>query len=387
MGFADKLRSTINKVTDTVQSAVDTAQSGYNPFPDDISKKYYEIAYGLLSSVCSISKKYGSTSITYHNVSFDAIKKYVEFYLKEPCDDVKLLSILDKYFAGHNEELKGYCCKSDNSLRQYVARDNNIPAKTISNLIQLNEVLNLKKSYMCSNEEIYDICYKETIENIKDEFNYVFKVVEEYNDLEYFEKGLREITKKYRKTMPIVLLNPLVDNLVYDSFWSRNPITEKCFLKLLYSYMSIKAKHAIESLEYFSSFALRVVHFENYTGNSADYSSVTEEECRDFVMNFDAYAKRIKEHPFDRDEYIDKCIKDIKKIPILKYDVYGRSYEEETPQNNYFIDYMCNLAWKEISGIYEVDGMDDKGKIANVLFTFAKKSENENCNQEIEYDE
>lgn len=102
MGFADKLRSTINKVSDTAQAAGD-------PLPDETSRKYYEIAYGLLSSVCHtecdrdllLMKEVEKT--TYDIVPFDAVKKYIEYHLNQPCDENKLLSILDNFFnQGYN---------------------------------------------------------------------------------------------------------------------------------------------------------------------------------------------------------------------------------------------------------------------------------------------
>ena len=227
------------------------------------------------------------------------------------------------------------------------------------------------------------LCYKETIEKIKDEFNYIFKVVEEYNDCEYFDKGISEITKKYEKTMNCVLLTPLVNDLVYDSFWSGNPITKKCFLNKVHFEMYLAGRYNNENrVNFFSSFALRAVHFENFAGNKADYSSITDEECYDFIMNSKIFANSIKAHPFDIDDYIDKEIKEFKKVHIFKH-LFGRSYEEDSPQNNYFIDYMCNLVWKEISNIYEGDKIEDKGEIANILYRFARTVRNYDCDQEI----
>ena len=79
MGFADKLRSKINKVSDTVQGAVDNAQSGFDPLPDETSKKYYEIAYGLLSSIYWEKEQEDfyhkkTKEIFYEKVHFNTIK-------------------------------------------------------------------------------------------------------------------------------------------------------------------------------------------------------------------------------------------------------------------------------------------------------------------------
>ena len=69
MGLFDKLR-------DTVTKAVDVVQSNYTPLADETSKEYYEIIYGLLASVGS--------------VSYNGIKNYVEHCTSISCDEEKL---------------------------------------------------------------------------------------------------------------------------------------------------------------------------------------------------------------------------------------------------------------------------------------------------------
>ena len=72
MGFFDKLREVANKAVDSVQSVND-------PLPNETAKQYYEIVYGALGSL-----KVGA--------SYNALKKYVEFY-NEPKDIKKIFGV------------------------------------------------------------------------------------------------------------------------------------------------------------------------------------------------------------------------------------------------------------------------------------------------------
>lgn len=391
MGFADKLRSTINKVSGTVQTAA-------NPLPDETSRKYYEIVYGLLSSVFEITDdkntifesdhRSESERTSYKKVPFDGIKKCVEFHIGESCDDELLSSILSDYFGGggyekrtsyfrysrgeHGEE----CLKTHLSYMK-------VPTAKAEKLIEINSQLDSSNPYMCSREELYNTCFKDIFDEIKAEFVHVLDVVEDRETSISFEnettrirdnnsiflEGLTRIRDKYEKVLGETLFNDALLSIAFDSFWNGKPFTKKCFLNSFYYQMAYRSQE-VGRLQYFASIALRAVRFEKYGKNKSDYTSIADEECRDFILTFDSYENALKNHPFDRDDFIGEQVKEIQKLGFIMW-LFFRKMDRNSPEEIYLFDYVCNLAWKDIASMYEYEINVDAAEITHMLFNFA----------------
>ena len=399
MGFADKLRSKINKVSDTVQGAVDNAQSGFDPLPDETSKKYYEIAYGLLSSIYWEKEQEDfhhkkTKEIFYEKVHFNTIKNYIEYHSGEACDVEKLHSILNNYFdkSSNSEEFSRF-----SSIRDYFILRNNlqnkkIPSKKIENLVEINKELDRTQAYVCSKDAILDICFKDAINEIKAKFDNVLTIVEEYRDSKFLDEGLGRIRKECNETLPSTLADSIIKKVFLDSFYSGNSIITKCSVNFFIRYAVIEHAEAFglsDCFPHFSALSLKALHFEHYGNNKENYSPITDEECRDFVLNNKLYTDALRSHPFDKDEYINKFVAEIKEACnyISNY-FFLRDLDYAVSEDAHFIDNICNLAWKKIAGIY-TEQPEDCNSIVNLFYSFAKHPQLRVFSEEAddEYDE
>lgn len=383
MGFADKLRSKINKVSDTVQGAVDNAQSGFDPLPDETSKKYYEIAYGLLSSIYWEKEQEDfyhkkTKEIFYEKVHFNTIKNYIEYHSGEACDVEKLHSILNDYFdkSNNSEEFSRFSSIRDYSILRSNLQNKKIPSKKIENLVEINKELDRTQAYVCSRDAILDICFKDAINDIKAKFDNVLTIVEEYGESKFLDEGLGRIRKECNETLPSTLADSIIKKVFLDSFYSGNSIITKCSVNFFIHYAVVKHAEAFglsDCFPHFSALSLKALHFEHYGNNKENYSPITDEECRDFVLNNKFYADALRSHPFDKDEYVNKFVAEIKEACnyISKY-FFLRDLDYAVSEDAHFIDNICNLAWKKIAGIY-TEQPEDYNSIANLFYSFAKK--------------
>lgn len=383
MGFADKLRSKINKVSDTVQGAVDNAQSGFAPLPDETSKKYYEIAYGLLSSIYWEKEQEDfyhkkTKEIFYEKVHFNTIKNYIEYHSGEACDVEKLHSILNDYFdkSSNSEEFSRFSSIKDYSILKSNLQNKKIPSKKIENLVEINKELDRTQAYVCSRDAILDICFKDAINDIKAKFDNVLTIVEEYGDSKFLDEGLGRIRKECNETLPSTLADSIIKKVFLDSFYSGNSIITKCSVNFFIRYAVVEHADAFglsDCFPHFSALSLKALHFEHYGNNKENYSPITDEECRDFVLNNKLYTDALRSHPFDKDEYVNKFVAEIKEACnyISKY-FFLRDLDYAVSEDAHFIDNICNLAWKKIAGIY-TEQPEDYNSIANLFYSFAKK--------------
>lgn len=358
MGFADKLRSTINKVSGTAQAAAD-------PLPDETSRKYYEIAYGLMSSVCHtdcthsvlLDKEIEET--TYDIVPFDAVKKYIEYHLNQPCDENKLLSILDNFFnhGYNNRTYRRYVGGTDGDafIRSNLA-SKKLPMLKINKLVEINNELDQIKNYRCTRDEFYNICYSDIFSEIKSEYNYVLDVIERTGQIDHLFEGLRRIGKKYLNIIDDIATRDMIHKSIANSFYEGNEIVKRFILE------EFCKRDINDGDAYLYIFAARVAvrawHFEKYGQNKATYASITEEECRNFVLNSKSFMKEVENHPFDRDTHIAGWANNIRQCMTFSCDY-------SNGEDKYFIDAVCNLTWKEASEYFNVVYDSDDGWATN----------------------
>ena len=132
MGFFDKLRDAANKAVNTVQSTND-------PLPNETAKQYYEIVYGALGSL-----KVGA--------SYKALKKYIEFYTGQQCDETILQQVLI-WFSEPRGSAKVYLGLTEGALRSRansVVKEKGITPNKVEKIMEINKSLDLTPKYRCS---------------------------------------------------------------------------------------------------------------------------------------------------------------------------------------------------------------------------------------------
>lgn len=398
MAFTDKLRSTLNKTVDGIQSI-------NNPFPDDTYKKYYEIVYGLFSSI----QEY---------VEYDNIKVFVEHHLEGTCDEDKLKKIL-LYF---NEFHEGYrLFYSEQNLKDYCF-SKSFPAQKTEKLIATNRELNESKTYRYEIIDVYNIFFKDAIEKIKLEyttivdnakiqgsnyftqslkdiyenykniidtepltkimFNICYKDVVEYITLDFneiidtitnignsylyhFNEGLTVLKRKYYFIFEYEyssLFYGIIKSLIHDAVYAGNEIVEEFMISEIF-YLprteSPSEEFRLTTLYKSATMAVRAWHFEKGSQKHDEYSSVTYDEYREFVLTRTEYKQKIEKHPFEKETYIQKYINYISDKENFHSILSDRD-------NDYLFDLICNLAFKKALEYFDIEYSDVELELENI---------------------
>ena len=352
MGLFDKLKSAIDTVVDTVK---DSAQGGSDPLQDETIKKYYEIIYGM-----QLSTGRGYLAPKENIIA----KRYVEFYLEQPCDETKLEKALE-------------LCNSTLGT---------IPNNKLEEqLYEFNKELKAAKKYVCKKTELYRICEPEVITEIKAEYDKILNIVKDNINHAIFAEGL---TKKIREKYSCVNDSMKADYLTYiaiaDSFIDGNSITQKLVLEYLFDIYKNRVNNSNpesfeKPLDVITKMALKALHFEKYGKNKSEYISITESDCREFILNDKYYKEKLDKHPFDQERYIKTYVDNIMCWNIFRID-YSSHKDYELfwfkAIGDYFEDMVCNLAWKTIAENYtesinaEGENISESNNISDIVNMF-----------------
>ena len=333
MGLFDKLREVVNTVVDSTQGTSD-------PLSDDVVKKYYEMIYGM------------RTSLTWSgNESADEnsrARRYVEFLLGEACDDEKFKKAVELTNLSRTDYPK-------NKLEEQLKAFN----KTLKDL----------KKYRCDTETAYNVCYKELVAEFKSEYNMILDVIKDDVNCKLFGQGLYIWIYEIFEYLGSIMRNDITYIVISNSFYDGNTITRKVVLEYLLDIYNNRVKNKKpDSYENATSqiekMALKALHFEKYGKDRVGYTTITEEDCREFVLSDKYYKKKLAEHPFDQDTYVKRYVDNIMEWSVFRKDYSSYNGDELFWLNgcdDYFIDAACNLAWKEIAKKYK-DSVNSAGE-------------------------
>lgn len=320
-----------------------------DPLADVTVKKYFEIICGMRHSFLA-----SGPEPVIGNVK---AKRYVEYFLGEACDEGKLTTTLELYNLSRADYPKDKTGKVLSDFRKELGR--NKPTK-----------------YMCGRYEAYKLFCPEEIEDTMVEYNKVLEVIKDNVKHAHFAQGIKKINRDRD------LIHIAIDN----SFHAENAVTKQIVLDYFYDIL-VNIMHDTKFNELYSRYntlaqiAVRALHFENNSEKRENYNTVTDEEYRNLVVSIPYYNKAIENHPFDKAEYIEKFAKAVKESGIL-YIAFS-SYKEPNcfPMvciDDYSLDSICNLIWKEISNKREWinnDGEDvskskEPSDVFLMLFTY-----------------
>ncbi len=332
MGFFDKLREVANK-------AVDSVQNLNNPLPNETAKVYYEIVYGALKSLGV-------------GANYKALKKYVEFHTGQKCDEAILQQVLI-WFADDYGQRKYYLTSSEDGMRARanITKPKGITPGTTEKIIELNKELDLAPKYRCSFEEACDICYKDEVAEIRAAYQKVFDIIAERKKYRYLEPGLKKIEKDSRTEYGL-LAKRLLRKWIFEDLDAGKAIVLKAYAEaVVYSIKCIRENRECITggpMCYVSAIAIRALHFDQYGGNKKDYSSISNGECKEFIMKHSSFMS-LRDDAYTRNR--DWMIGSIEsaKIPTE----YNRYTGDDfwTPQvgsEDYYVDMICYHAWKTL---------------------------------------
>lgn len=345
---------------DLAHSIADTKladlQSIVESFNNEKAKKYYLASCGLLSSMKN-------------GISYEGIKNYLEYKLDEVCDEEILKNIADIFEqspANYSTGSSNLYYLKDNAKRLYLNK------KVFgSDTFELDEA----NTYKCSLEEAYRICYPEIIGNIDTEYQ---KIMATFTDnVKQYENDLLKFTSKYGS---LIGRNNIVEyfKIVTREKYFRGDAMVKYFL---IAWLEVSLWE-LQKMNWVTSVALRALHFSTYEGTEDEYQSVSEEECRGFVLNNDAYLVELEKHSCDKEKYIEQFITEIKNLDVY----YGARDKSYLPTNNkedsYYIDAVCNSYLKDITKNFKNGAPNDPNKVYNIIWSAIALSDEERQRRE-----
>lgn len=318
MGLFDKLRDTVNSAVDTVQG-VDHSKT----------QRYYDIIFTLLSIVDRLTK--------------ESIQTYFKVQYNEVCDD----AALDKALSKFDSEVE-----SRHQKTWYMLTFQQWKNKRTNNS-------NINK------DVIYDICFKDYIDNVKEKFEEILQIVSENPSNKLFKRGLDNLEQdlqfprfdSHKYPYPY-LAGKVMGSIMVERFWAMDKTVQTIVIEAVCDRVC-----GCRDLERVYAFALRALHFNEFGKDLNEYSTITEEDCYNAVINSPAYKRDMMElTPFDNKE----AIIGHKTKKMINSTFFNQSTDFDwatwAVKDIRFVDAACYYTWKKISENF------DKGDTADIEF-------------------
>ena len=125
-----------------------------------------------------------------------------------------------------------------------------------------------------------------------------------------------------------------------------------------------------------ASVALRAVRFEAFGQTEEGYTTISEDECRNFVLNNDTFRSEIDEHPYDTDKYTEEFINKIINPELFARDIHDYAWMPLRYEDSYYADMVCNKFWKLAATEYENGESEDPNDVYDIIFDYINSAEN-----------
>lgn len=344
-----------------------------NTLVDETENKYYEIAYGLLAS-------FGK-----YKFDLEGIKKYIEYHASEPCDIQKLEKVL-KYFNykvyTHTKSAPLYHLFGDEDELVSTLKSRGLEELVSEKILAKNEVLEEAKLYRCTQNDLYNICYKDILEYIEEEYKIILDVTSSHGD-KFFHEGISKLIEKIKATykIDIVLIDDCLLEITCKLFEEGNETLKSTLDYQLAESLKTGSDKSKISIWALSLMVLKALNFECYTGTKENYTSITEEMCRDYVMAVESYRQDVENHPYEKEKYITKHISNIMGengflINYMFFIYAGPTIENRrktTPKEDYFTDFACNSFWKNVARKYKGGDSTNYNDVTNIMYDYLTK--------------
>ena len=357
MGLFDKLKN--------------ASSGGGDPLRDEIVKKYYDTIFDMRMSL----GWYGKESADINSRG----KKYIELVHGEKCDEGRFIKAVELFNLSNTDYPK-----TKLEIRMVDYR---------KSLYAEFKARGRQSSYALDKKTIYEACYSDFLDEVKTAYEAILNVIGDDVTCKHFGEGLNKlIFDKYRETYDSEIIKCCINIAVVDKFFEGNETTCALLFELLVDMLH----NVIYSPRPYSPpyvytlhlFALSAVNFEKNGSSKNDYKPIADSDYFDFVAGANVYADKIKEHLFDKEAYIQEVADKIKESVVFSSE--NSSYHDKgsgpcvcwvDSHDKYFVDALCNYAWKEMRKEFEGytnDNGDDLGAsmnpedITTVVYNFIK---------------
>ena len=296
-------------------------QSAKNPLSDPEINQYFQIACGMNGFYKWAGHKLFSDA--QRDSLYPKFKIYAEHILSKACDDAKLKKAWELFFSA------GHIASYGQAAKNYEFREKTED----SNVYQLHP---------------YDacrLCHPEKIAEFAAKYERILIVIEDDVSYANFDEGVQRLISKNILREKDKLEECIVQIVVANSFCAGNSITQDIVLELVKD--NIRKSNADNFVDKISLLALKALHFENYSGNKENYTTVTKEEVCDLLQSEPYYKEQIDKQLFDKDEYFDMLADRVVNANIFKRPTSAWGYFRPEYVDHYYCDMICNLLWKE----------------------------------------
>lgn len=304
-------------------------------FEDETVKKYYEIIFGMYKAIDGNWLKLSKRE--------EIIKRYIEIQINGEVENEKLQIALEL---------------------SKIARDTTDKSAIAEFLRDYHKELKDKNTYIEKNFDVIDLFYKNEFEIMQEEFNGILEVIKDIQTFKSFTQGIQKRIIKNGEKIDFKTVT-MIRRIIRQSFCGGNLIMQKVLVDYLYStiYERSMSRSAYDALVVV---ALKALHFEKYGNDSVSYITINDNDCRNYVLSDvltdDSYRKEIEENPFEKEEKIEEIVKKqvekLKEVDIIGpgYYVYEKHvYIQLIDKDDYFVDCLCNAAWKECKNTRWID--------------------------------
>lgn len=372
MALFDKLKDILVSTTNSLEKqgtsimaqAKKHVQLAADPFTDLVVKQYYEIVCGMYETLMPHTRLNDSNFI--EDVK---VKKYIEHFIGEACDEESLNTTLELYRLCWGDYEK------NKKNQRYLAAQRLRSQTMKAGLYKLDAFAAQKLVYP---EEIVAAAaaYEKVLEVVKDTLNY-----------KHFAQGMAKMPYN----------NHVKQIVVADSFCNGNPITKALVLGcVLHSLIKKNNCDSYLTLHYDAlQMALRALHFESHRSDRDSYTALSDADYRSVVTQVPAFNDEIKDHPFEKEEYIEKFANDIKSGNIFGGVTFGLDVGSMLgldaeffidAMDDYYSDAVCNYVWHIIDSSNEwkaddkvLNNSTDPDIMANIILAYVQSiSQSEN---------
>lgn len=330
MGLFDKLRDKVNGFLKTGEVTVVEKD-------DPMTTKYYEGILSLLSTVNRLTK--------------ENIKIFYKVKYDEICDEAALDRALSKFESVVEDERGETWYKLSFRQREKERIQTKLEA-----------------------DEIYEICFKEYMEDVKARFCAILEAIKNQPKKEFLDDGLSEL--EWTLQLPddpypyVRLAGQAMAEVMVDRLLVGDPTVKALVTEEVCTYVCEK-----KGLEQVYAMVLRAMHFEKFGENSAQYQSITEEDCRSAAMNSSIYQERSSEEsPFDKGSVYNTAAYRIMKSEIIE----GYSdldWKRWAAKDNLFVDAACYYALQEMAKYYIDSDTTNVEKSVNLVATYVTSAD------------
>ena len=304
---------------------------------DSPKKKYYDFTVNLLSTTDRLTKEH--------------IKACMKVKMGEECDNAILEDVLTRF---------------DSTVERQMGET--------WYMLTTKQRCNEKPSpLLLTKAEIYDICFAEFRKSIRARFAEVLETVKACPDSVHLDRAISAMIKLPSADYPHEKIAwKVAGEEIVKRFYANDPTVTAIVEKRIYDHLTYAEDHG-ELVTRLYAIALRALHFEKHEMEVGQYTSITEEDCKNAVLNSQYYRKKFEKEPYYKESIVNGAASRIlKEKAQLSCPMVGWAWDRYALEDDRFVDALCHFVWKKVASQYEDGDTREVEDIVNILYDYTR---------------